>query len=51
MPIAVSIPSEETAPTEDEVEEAKVSPYFENYVQTASGEKLAQKQFKASADF
>jgi hypothetical protein len=28
-----------------------VSPYFENYVQTASGEKLAQKQFKASADF
>jgi hypothetical protein len=38
MPIVVSIPSKETVPTEDEVEEAEASSYFERCAETASGE-------------
>jgi hypothetical protein len=38
MPIVVSIPSKETVPTEDEVEEAEANPYFESCAETADGE-------------
>jgi hypothetical protein len=38
MLIIVSIPSEETIPTEDEVKEAESSPYFEHCAETAERE-------------
>jgi hypothetical protein len=51
MSIVVSIPSEETIPTEDEVEESEASLYSEHYAETASGEKSAQKQYQMSTDY